>query len=259
MTEKTIPTRPTLVAALILALAGLGACSVFTPRPVTPIADVVSMSESNTPPEQVLTSVRKARTTYALKGSDFAELSRRGVPDAVLDELQQAFVTDVDRLTRFWVLGESLGGCNQCYPQPVNLAMLDGGGSGMVDANSLGRVADFSRPAGIPIWVPASPGSPTAPQITTADILKMSQGGASADQIVERIRNSRFGDVIANKGFSNISTQYEAGLKGSEFALLAKQGVPAPALDALQAKFLAEYIEFARLRYQNWGKGSVPN
>jgi hypothetical protein len=251
--------RKLFILPLAVALLAMGGCSVFTPRPVTPISEVVSLSAGDMNSDQVVSRVRGARTTYALKGSDFAELSRRGVTDAVLDELQQSLVADVDRLTRFWVLGESLGGCNQCYPQPVNLAMLDSGGSGMTDAGNAGRVADFSRPAGIPDWVPASPGRPGAPLISTADVLQMAKGGADGAQIGARIRDSRLDGIIANNGLRNISTQYSAGLKGSELAALSNQGVPAEALDALQAKFLAEYIEFARLRYQSWGKGSVPN
>lgn len=259
MTRRFQSLRATSFVTLIVLLAGLGACSVFKPRPIAPIADVVSMSSNNLSDDQVLTRLRGARTTYALKGSDFAELSRRGVADVVLDELQQSFVGDVDRLTRFWVLGESMGGCDRCYPQPVNLAMLDSGGTGMVDAGGIGRITDFSRPAGIPKWVPATPGSPTAPRISVDDILKMAQGGADEAQIVSRIQASRLDGIIGNNGLKNISTQLTAGLKGSELATLAKQGVPAQALDALQAKFLAEYIEFARLRYQGLGKGSAPN
>jgi hypothetical protein len=95
--------------------------------------------------------------------------------------------------------------------------------------------------------------------ITSDDVLNMAKGGADGGQIAARIRDSRLDGVIANNGLGSISTQYSAGLKGSELAALAKQGVPGEALDALQAKFLAEYIEFARLRYQSWGKGSVPN
>ena len=248
---------PLATAALaVLALAG---CSVFTPRPVTPISNVVSMSDSELSTDQVLSRVRAARTTYALKGSDFARLSARGVADTVLDELQQSFVTDVDRLTRFWVLGESLGGCASCYPQPVNLAMLDAGGNGMANAGGIGRVSTFARPAGVPDWVPASPAGPSAPMLGADDVLAMAKSGASADTMVARIRGARIKNVIESGGLRNVGTQYTAGLKGSELAALAKQGVPDAALDALQAQFLAEYIEFARLRYQSWGKGSVPN
>jgi hypothetical protein len=39
-------------------------------------------------------------------------------------------------------------------------------------------------------------------------------------------------------------------------AQLHATGVPDPALDALQKKALAEFIEFHRQRYQSSGKGS---
>ena len=46
------------------------------------------------------------------------------------------------------------------------------------------------------------------------------------------------------------------GLSGSELAQLHAEGVPDPVLDALQKKALAEFIEFHRIRYESWGKGS---
>jgi hypothetical protein len=42
---------------------------------------------------------------------------------------------------------------------------------------------------------------------------------------------------------------------GSELAQLSEQGVGYGALDALQGKFLAQFIETERLRYMNLGKG----
>ena len=248
---------PLATAALaVLALAG---CSVFTPRPVTPISNVVSMSDSELSTDQVLSRVRAARTTCALTGSDVGRLGAGGVAGRVQVLGPHTQRHTVDRLTRFWVLGESLGGCASCYPQPVNLAMLDAGGNGMANAGGIGRVSTFARPAGVPDWVPASPAGPSAPMLGADDVLAMAKSGASADTMVARIRGARIKNVIESGGLRNVGTQYTAGLKGSELAALAKQGVPDAALDALQAQFLAEYIEFARLRYQSWGKGSVPN
>ena len=126
---------PLTVAAMALLLS---ACSVMTQRPVTPISDVVTLSKSG-PPEQVINRIGSSKTTYALRGSDFGKLADQGVPPKVLDYLQQAFLNDVDLLTRYWVLGESLGGCVSCYPQPVDLASLAGGGNGMADARDVER------------------------------------------------------------------------------------------------------------------------
>ena len=46
-----------------------------------------------------------------------------------------------------------------------------------------------------------------------------------------------------------------AGLNGSELARLHGEGASYAVLDALQAQFLAQFIDAERMRYQNWGKG----
>jgi hypothetical protein len=238
-------------ATLVFAL---GACSVLTPRPVTPISEVVTLSKGRQP-DQVINRISSAKTSYALRGSDFGRLADAGVPPAVLDYLQQAFVNDVDRLTRYWVLGESLGGCQSCYPQPVDLANLAGGGNGMADARNLGRYASFSKPQGLPDWVTADPGSPSAPGLTIGEIERLVKDGTTGAELAARIRASRLHDILGTQGITKISTHYTAGLSGAELAQLRRDGAGDEALDALQEKFLAEYIEFARIRYEGWGKG----
>jgi hypothetical protein len=86
----------------------------------------------------------------------------------------------------------------------------------------------------------------------------MVRDGRPANDVVAEIDNSRIHDFIdTSGGISNISTHFTVGLKGSELARLHADGVPDPVLDALQKKALAEFIEFHRLRYQSWGKGSI--
>jgi hypothetical protein len=242
-----------LAVAGVLALAG---CSVLTPRPALPISEVVDLSQAGAPPAQVVSKVKTSKTSYALRGSDFLALSQAGVAPEVLDHLQQSFVDSVDLLTRYWVLGESLGGCVTCYPQPVDLVTLRTGGDGMADPSNVHRIRDFSRPRGVPAWVPSNPGRPTAPGITVDEVARLAQSGMPQEQVVQRIRDSRLHDVIATGGIGSIGTTLAAGLSGSQLATLGKSGVPEPVLDALQEKFLAEWVEFARLRYQSLGKGS---
>src|SRR5882724_7014225 len=131
--SRRVLSRFSLAAFVLL----LGACSAMTPRPVSPISDVVALSKGGQP-ERVIDRIESSKTTYALRGSDFAKLADAGVPPKVLDALQQTFVNDVDLLTRYWVLGESLGGCVSCYPQPLDLANLASGGNGMADASEIG-------------------------------------------------------------------------------------------------------------------------
>ncbi|MBI3526739.1 MAG: hypothetical protein HY067_02105 [Betaproteobacteria bacterium] len=246
----------TLLSVAIFALL-LGACSVITPRQATPISEVVNLSK-NGQPEQVINRIGSSKTTYALRGSDFGKLAEAGVPPKVLDYLQQAFLNDVDLLTRYWVLGESLGGCVSCYPQPVDLANLAGGGNGMADAQYVARYSTYGKPQGLPDWVTAIPGNINAPGLTIGEIEQMVKDGTPGADIAARIRASRLYDIIGTGGLTKVSTHYVAGLSGSDLAQLHKDGASDEVPDALQQKFLAEYIEFSRIRYQSWGKGSGP-
>lgn len=240
-------------AAALGCAAALYGCGLSS-RTVLPLSEVVEASRGSA--EQALQRLRGGETTYALRGSDFGKLDQQGVPAPVLDHLQQSFVNDVDLLTRYWVLGEWLGGCDACYPQPVDLANLESGGSGMARHDGLGRVYDFARPPGVPSWVPAYANSFRAPQLTVSQVARMARDGMPTEELVLRIQDSYLDGLIATGGFEGISTHYEAGLKGSELAALARDGVADPVLDALQAKFLAQWVEFARMRYQHRGKGS---
>src|SRR5690349_2182731 len=136
--DVRIPTRCLAGFAAAAALSLLG-CAGVSQRPVTPISEVVQAASTGQP-AQAIERAKSTRTTYALKGSDFGKLADAGVPDEVLDYLQQSWYDDVDILTRYWVLGEGLGNCNRCYPQPLDLDSLAAGGNGMGDASNLGRI-----------------------------------------------------------------------------------------------------------------------
>jgi hypothetical protein len=242
---------PSLFATFLI-----GACSILSPRPVTPISEIVGLCKAGQP-ERAIERLRTSKTTYALRGSDFGKLADAGVPPKVLDHLQQSFYNDVDLLTRYWVLGESLGGCASCYPQPVDLSTLARDGNGMADPGNTFRYTTFSRPPGLPDWITAVPGKVRAPGITVDQVAQMVRDGKPANDVVAVIDDSRIHDFIdTSGGISNISTHFTVGLSGSELAQLHADGVPDPVLDALQKKALAEFIEFHRIRYLSWGKGS---
>jgi hypothetical protein len=242
-----------IVLAFVAAL-GLSACARwYTPRNPMPIAEMVTLSKSQTSSAQVIQRIRDSGTTYALRGSDFAKLKGLGVPDPVLDYLQQSFVDNIDLYTRYWVTGEGLGGCSFCYPQPVDVDKLESG-YGVVPATPPGYY-QRDKPPGTPDWVPYPPKPLSAQPISTSDIEQMAKDGVPEAQIIERINNSRLTRVIGVGGTFTIRTQPVAGLMGSELAQLHEQGVGYAALDALQGQFLARFIETERLRYMNLGKG----
>ncbi len=240
-----------------ISLLVLGACSVLKPRPVTAISEVVNACKSGA--ARAIELSRTSKTSYALRGSDFGKLADAGCQPELLNELQQAFYNDVDLLTRYWVLGESLGGCGSCYPQPLDLSTLGTGGNGMGDGSNLGRASDYSKPPGLPSWITAYPGPANGAAITVEMVAQMLKDGKTADEVVATIEGSRVHEYLDLAGITNISTHFKPALTGSELASRSKEGMPDPVLDALQRKHLAEFIEFLRVRYQSWGKGPNPN
>lgn len=243
--------RPTLALVFLFLLCS---CATFyTPRKPMPISEVVSLAKSGGPPEMIIQRIRDSGTTYALRGSDFAKLKADGVPDPVLDYLQQSLVNDVDLLTKYWVLGESLGACAFCYPQPVDMDNL-ASGYGVVASTSPGYY-QAGKPPGVPDWVPSKVVSPASGRISVSDVAQMVKDGTPEAQIVERINSSHLARVIGVGGTFTVRSHPAAGLTGSELAWLHEQGAPYPVLDALQSQFLSQFIEAERMRYQNLGKG----
>jgi hypothetical protein len=243
--------RPILALVFLLALSS---CATFyTPRKPLPISEAVTLAKSGAPPQVVIQRIRDSGTTYALRGSDFAKLKADGVPDPVLDFLQQSLVDDVDQLTKYWVLGESLGACAFCYPQPVDMDKLESG-YGVVAATAPGYY-QAGKPPGVPDWVPSTVVSPAAGRISVSDLVQMVKDGVPEAQIVERINHSHLTRVIGVGGTFTVRSHPATGLSGSEFAWLHEQGAGYPVLDALQSQFLAQFIEAERMRYQNLGKG----
>ena len=243
--------KPFRVVALLLLLLAFGSYArADGPRQPLPIAELVALSKSGAPADEMLQRLKGSTTTYALRGSDFSKLRAAGVPNAVLDYLQQSLVDDLDLETRRWVGGSSLGGCSFCYPQPVDLDAMQSG----YTAPPTRYVA--GKPPGTPDWVPYPPTSRRGPRISGDDVLAMVKQGRVPDEIVQRIRGARLQRVTASSASGAIRTHPLAALTGSELAELSDRGVPAAALDALQAQFLAEFIEAQRLHYLHWGKGA---
>ncbi len=246
---------------LVIALAALAAgCAGVGPQPPLPISEVVKLSKADTSPELVIAKMRSTRSVYAARGSDFGTLADLGVKPPVLDSIQVRFVNDVELLTRYYALGESLGGCIYCFPQPLDLANLGKGGNGMSPDLPTGNYTYGGRPPGIPAWIPASPdlAFDRAPGITVDEIARRAKEGVPATELANEVRGSRIEGLIAQGG-TNVGTMSSVGLHGSELAALHRQGVPDAVVDAIQEQYLAQFVEYQRLRYQNWGKGPSLN
>jgi hypothetical protein len=243
--------QPSVIVVVFLLLSGCAA--LYTPRQPMPIAEVVELSKSKTSPNEVIQRISASGTTYQLRGSDFAKLKALGVPDPVLDFLQQSLVNDIDFLTRYWVLGENLGACSFCYPQPVDVDKLQSG-FGVVPSTPPGRYQP-GKPPGTPDWVPSTLNPPSGGRIAVSDVEKMVRDGVPEAQIVEKINNSWLDSITVSSGFFALRTQPQTGITGSQLARLHDEGATYAVLDALQAQFLRQFIEQQRMKYQSWGKG----
>jgi hypothetical protein len=110
---------PKSLATLLLATAILAGCAGAPRRPPPSLEQIVEMSRQGTPAEDIIRQLKDTRAVYALSGSQLAKLHDQGVPEPVLDYLQQAYVNSVrwqERMyyqDRFW-----MGGCFGCYYRP---------------------------------------------------------------------------------------------------------------------------------------------
>ena len=92
--------RYTLPVAALLALAGCANAPLFEgPPPIAP-EQIVEMAKRGDNTATILSELQKSRTVYSLTASQFAQLSKDGVPDAVLDYMQQTHLKEIERQAR---------------------------------------------------------------------------------------------------------------------------------------------------------------
>jgi hypothetical protein len=240
------------LATALAGLALLSACA--TARQSYRIDDVVAQSKRGVAPSALIGELKAANTSYALRGSDFGKLKSAGVSDEVLDYLQRSFVGDVDLLTQYWVLGEGLGKCAICFPQEVDLSGLSSGGP--LSQSPPPLRGPPSQPLGVPSWYQPWSSGYKSRRVSVAQLRAMAAEGRSEAEMLEALRDAAPDRVVGVGGVTQFGTRPLPGLSGSEFAQLRADGIPDAVLDALQTRFLAAYVENARLRYQNYGKGS---
>ncbi len=110
-----MPMRRLAFLLITIALLGSG-CAAVQRRPPPTLEQIVEMSRQGVPAEEIIQQLKESRAVYELSGSQLARMHEHGVPEAVLDHLQQAYINSVrlqERMyhhDRFW-----MGGCFGCY------------------------------------------------------------------------------------------------------------------------------------------------
>lgn len=102
-----------LALAVLMVLPG---CATLHRRPPPTLEQVVDMSRSGMSAEDIVRELRETGAVYPLSGSQIAKLHDKGVPEAVLDYLQQAYVDHVRWQERSRIDDRHFyGPCFGCY------------------------------------------------------------------------------------------------------------------------------------------------
>jgi hypothetical protein len=108
------------VAAFLFCFALLAGCAGMQHRPPPTLEQVVEMSQAGKPAEEIIRELQETRAVYPLTGSQIAKLHDRGVPDAVLDYLQNTYAESIRWDARLRYENSFLWyDCFYCYHRPV--------------------------------------------------------------------------------------------------------------------------------------------
>ena len=80
-----------------LSLSVFAGCTfpLSNPRPPVTVPQILEMSEAGVPPDTIVQKMRDSGTVYRLQASQLAQLKERGMPDAVLNYMQQTYLDAV--------------------------------------------------------------------------------------------------------------------------------------------------------------------
>ena len=109
---------PHLAAFFLGVLSG---CAGPQRPPPPAIEQIVTMAQAGTPAEEIVRELQKSHAVYPLTASQIVRLHEQGVPDAVLDYMQNAYAENIRWNARMQNDGAYLGwhDCFYCYQRPV--------------------------------------------------------------------------------------------------------------------------------------------
>ncbi|MCL4500395.1 MAG: hypothetical protein M1438_00895 [Deltaproteobacteria bacterium] len=87
------------LALSLTAMLVLGGCATTTgtkPEPVS-VTQIVEMSKSKVPPQDIINQIKTSGTVYRLDASQLADLRQAGVSDQVINYMQQTYLEAVRR------------------------------------------------------------------------------------------------------------------------------------------------------------------
>ena len=113
-------TRLASISAFFLCFALLSGCASLQHPPPPSIEQIIEMSRSGTPADEIIRTLQQTRAVYPLTASQILKLHEHGVPDAVLDYMQNAYAERIRWDARMEYEGTYWWhNCFYCYRPPV--------------------------------------------------------------------------------------------------------------------------------------------
>ena len=124
--ERSLRNFVKLCAGAATSLFLLGGCATTGGAEVEPLTleKIVAMSKEGKDAQAIIVDIKASRNVYDIQASQYAKLSRDGVPDAVLDFMQVGQLKMAERMGRreayndAWLFGRSTGFGGVWSPRP---------------------------------------------------------------------------------------------------------------------------------------------
>jgi len=81
-----------MMRAALIGLLLVGGCASRPARVPVTVDEIVQMSRDGQPPTDIIARMEASDTVYRLSGSELARLKEQGVPDEVLDYMQDTYI-----------------------------------------------------------------------------------------------------------------------------------------------------------------------
>jgi hypothetical protein len=83
-----------VIMGCLLLLESCATMGITQPEPVT-VPQIIQMSKAGVPAQEIVKKMRRSGTVYRLKASQLAQLKEEGVPDSVIDYMQETYLDAV--------------------------------------------------------------------------------------------------------------------------------------------------------------------
>jgi hypothetical protein len=108
------------IAVVVACLSLLGGCAGLHRRPPPSIDQIVEMARAGKSAEEIVRELQETHAVYPLTASQIVRLHEQGVPDAVLDYMQNAYAESIRWDARMQYEGSYWWhDCFYCYRRPV--------------------------------------------------------------------------------------------------------------------------------------------